>query len=71
MRKIREVTPWCQLQADDDHVVSLCLETVLDGHMVLVFCPTKNWCEKLAETVAREFTRFAQLSVVPQATSRR
>ncbi len=33
----------------------LCLETVLAGHSILIFCPTKNWCEKLAETVAKEF----------------
>ena len=28
------------------------------GHSILVFCPTKNWCEKLADTVAREFYRL-------------
>jgi len=35
-------------------VVPLCIETLRDGHSVLIFCPTKNWCERLAETVARE-----------------
>ena len=43
------------VQGDSDHLVYLCLETVLAGHSVLVFCPTKSWCEKLAETVAKEF----------------
>ena len=42
-------------QGDSDNLVYLCLETVLAGHSVLVFCPTKNWCEKLADTVAKEF----------------
>ena len=44
-----------QKQGDSDNLVYLCLETVLAGHSVLVFCPTKNWCEKLADTVAKEF----------------
>ena len=42
-------------QGDDDHVVPLCIETIREGHSILIFCPTKNWCEKLSETVAREF----------------
>ena len=41
---------------DEDHVIHLCLETVAkDRCSVLVFCPTKNWCEKLADSIAREF----------------
>ena len=43
------------LQADDDHIIPLCLETVCQGHAVLIFCPTKNWCEKLSEAIAKEF----------------
>ena len=43
---------------DDDHVVHLCAETVMEGRSILIFCPTKLWCEKLAETIAREFFRM-------------
>lgn len=43
------------LQGDDDHIVTLCYETVQGGHSILIFCPSKNWCEKLADTIAREF----------------
>ncbi|XP_068085196.1 DNA polymerase theta [Anabrus simplex] len=39
---------------DPDHIIHLCLETIFDGHSSLIFCPTKNWCEKLAESIAKE-----------------
>ena len=55
LQKIREVDLSVVFKGDTDHVVPLCLETLSDGHSVLIFCPTKNWCEKLAETIAREF----------------
>ena len=38
---------------DDDQITSLCYQTICDGHCVLVFCPTKSWCEKLATTIAK------------------
>ncbi|KAH3739593.1 hypothetical protein DPMN_046247 [Dreissena polymorpha] len=41
------------LQGDEDHVVPLCIETMRGGHSILIFCPTKNWCESLAEQVAK------------------
>ncbi|KAK8400534.1 hypothetical protein O3P69_003295 [Scylla paramamosain] len=43
------------LRGDRDHLMQLCLETVLEGFSVLVFCPSKAWCENLAEAVAKEF----------------
>ncbi|XP_074856845.1 DNA polymerase theta isoform X1 [Carettochelys insculpta] len=55
MKLMREFQPMLQVKGDEDHVVSLCYETVRDGHSVLLFCPSKNWCEKLADNVAREF----------------
>uniref|UniRef100_A0A3B5B572 DNA polymerase theta n=1 Tax=Stegastes partitus TaxID=144197 RepID=A0A3B5B572_9TELE len=52
---IRQFTPALHVKGDDDHIVSLCYETVREGHSVLLFCPSKNWCEKLADSIAREF----------------
>ncbi|XP_071359277.1 DNA polymerase theta isoform X3 [Trachinotus anak] len=52
---VRQFTPALHIKGDDDHIVSLCYETVREGHSVLLFCPSKNWCEKLADSIAREF----------------
>ncbi|XP_070322130.1 DNA polymerase theta isoform X1 [Odocoileus virginianus] len=55
MKLVREFQPMLQVKGDEDHVVSLCYETIRDNHSVLLFCPSKKWCEKLADTIAREF----------------
>lgn len=52
---VRELSPVQGLSGDEDQVISLCLETIQQGHSVLIFCPTKNWCEKLADNIARQF----------------
>lgn len=39
---------------DADHTIYLAIETVAAGNGVLIFCPSKNWCETLATSVARE-----------------
>ncbi|KAG8014817.1 DNA polymerase theta [Nibea albiflora] len=52
---VRQFTPALHIKGDDEHIVSLCYETVMEGHSVLLFCPSKNWCEKLADSIAREF----------------
>ena len=51
-------------QGDRDHLMQLCLETVLEGFSVLVFCPSKAWCENLAEAVAKEFYEIGRRNVV-------
>uniref|UniRef100_A0A8C4VI48 DNA polymerase theta n=1 Tax=Gopherus evgoodei TaxID=1825980 RepID=A0A8C4VI48_9SAUR len=61
MKLVREFQP--MLQGDEDHVVSLCYETLRDGHSVLLFCPSKNWCEKLADIIAREFHNLQHWSL--------
>ncbi|XP_063662215.1 DNA polymerase theta isoform X10 [Pan troglodytes] len=55
MKLVREFEPMLQVKGDEDHVVSLCYETIRDNHSVLLFCPSKKWCEKLADIIAREF----------------
>uniref|UniRef100_A0A182QX53 DNA polymerase theta n=1 Tax=Anopheles farauti TaxID=69004 RepID=A0A182QX53_9DIPT len=37
---------------DPDHVALLALETILEGCAVIVFCPSKDWCEQLAVALA-------------------
>ncbi|XP_016055399.1 PREDICTED: DNA polymerase theta [Miniopterus natalensis] len=74
MKLVREFQPMLQVKGDEDHVVSLCYETIRDNHSVLLFCPSKKWCEKLADIIAHEFynlhhqaeglTRSSELSPV-------
>lgn len=60
MKPVREFRPAIQVKGDEDQIISLCYETVCDGHSILIFCPSKNWCEKLADTIAREFYNLHQ-----------
>lgn len=62
MNTIREIRGGT-VSGDEDHVIPLCKETILEGHSVLVFCPTKNWCEKLAESIAKQFFDTGSLAV--------
>ncbi|KAM6224815.1 DNA polymerase theta [Rhynchocyon petersi] len=55
MKLVRKFQPMLQVKGDEDHLVSLCYETIHDNHSVLLFCPSKKWCEKLADIIAREF----------------
>lgn len=41
-----------ELQTDTDNILQLCLETIESSCSVLIFCPTKNWCENLAQQIA-------------------
>ncbi|XP_044598608.1 DNA polymerase theta-like, partial [Cotesia glomerata] len=52
---LRELNPYSELSNDPDNIIQLCLETVLDSHSILIFCPSKNWCESLANQIAAAF----------------
>ncbi|XP_036322893.1 DNA polymerase theta isoform X2 [Rhagoletis pomonella] len=60
MRPLRDISerlqgekyPFPPLQNDNDHVAQLCIETLLEGCSVIVFCPSKDWCENLATQLA-------------------
>ncbi|KAM9436977.1 DNA polymerase theta [Salvelinus alpinus] len=52
---VRTFKPLITVKGDEDHILSLCYETVSEGHSVLLFCPSKSWCEKLSDSIARAF----------------
>ncbi|XP_042167173.1 DNA polymerase theta [Oncorhynchus tshawytscha] len=52
---VRTFEPLITVKGDEDHILSLCYETVSEGHSVLLFCPSKSWCEKLSDSIARAF----------------
>ncbi|XP_073523632.1 DNA polymerase theta-like isoform X2 [Phyllobates terribilis] len=70
MAAVREMEPLIHVKGDDDHVVSLCYETLQGGHAILIFCPSKNWCEKLSDTIAREFYNLYQRAALEAADGR-
>lgn len=53
MELIRTLTEdTAEFSNDQDNIAQLCLETIAEKCSVIVFCPTKERCEKLALTVA-------------------
>ncbi|KAH8382703.1 hypothetical protein KR009_004872 [Drosophila setifemur] len=53
LRDISEKKEMRQALANDsDNVAQLCIETLLEGCSVIVFCPSKDWCENLAVQLA-------------------
>jgi len=52
---VGSVLPAVELQHDRENISWLCLETVMAGHSILIFCPIKSWVEKLSEAIAKDF----------------
>ncbi|KAH8402756.1 hypothetical protein KR215_009879, partial [Drosophila sulfurigaster] len=52
MRDISRMSAVPPLGNDSDQVAQLCIETLLEGCSVVVFCPSKDWCENLAVQLA-------------------
>ena len=58
--EIRTFDKALSFPGDEDDILLICRERVTEGHSVLIFCPTKNWCESLAVTIAK--ASFLQLN---------
>lgn len=52
MELIRSITINEEFQNDQDNVGQLCIETILEGSAVIIFCPSKDWCESLSIHIA-------------------
>lgn len=57
LKRVRRLEPLPDLNEDTDNILQICLETIRDSCSILIFCPTKNWCENLAQQVAMAFWR--------------
>ena len=52
MKRIRDLGDPNLPANDEDDILKLCEKTIINGHSVLIFCPTKQWCENLAASIA-------------------
>lgn len=54
MEKLRnlETESYQQFGKDQDNIAQLCIETITDGYSVIIFCPSKDWCETLCLHIA-------------------
>lgn len=50
--EVIQTIPSSEMATEDDEIAEICSRQVIDRHSVLIFCPTKAWCEKLATTLA-------------------
>lgn len=58
LKLIRKLSPLPELGTDTDNILQLCLETIKDSCSILIFCPTKNWCENLSQQIATAFFKI-------------
>lgn len=48
------------IEKDPDHIALLCIETICNSGAVIIFCPSKDWCEKLAMHVAQNIYKLGK-----------
>ncbi|XP_066246789.1 DNA polymerase theta-like [Euwallacea similis] len=55
---LRKLEPLVDVEVDTDFILQLCLEVIRDSYSVLIFCPTKKWCESLAQQLSQAFFKI-------------
>ncbi|CAH0552774.1 unnamed protein product [Brassicogethes aeneus] len=64
LKLIRKLQPLPDLGTDTDNILQLCLETIQESCSVLIFCPTKNWCENLSQQISVAFFKIGNSNTV-------
>lgn len=62
MNLLRELdsSAYAEYPQDSDNVGQLCIETLLEGCSVIVFCPSKDWCASLSTHIAGYIYRIGK-----------
>lgn len=62
MNLIRMITKdgYSAIENDQDNIAQLCIETITNSAAVIVFCPSKDWCESLAIHVAQNIYKLGK-----------
>lgn len=53
LRQVSDDEEYQVLSKDPDNIGRMCVETILENGSVIVFCPSKDWCETLANHLAK------------------
>lgn len=56
LKKILELKNGCEScnkEEEEEDIALICNERLQQGHSILIFCPTKAWCEKLSLSLAK------------------
>lgn len=62
MNLIRTISndEYANIQNDPDNIAQMCIETIVNAASVIVFCPSKDWCESLALHVSQNIYKLGK-----------
>lgn len=62
MNSVRAISKdeYAMIGNDPDNIAQLCIETIVSSASVIIFCPSKDWCESLAIHVAQNIYKLGK-----------
>ena len=69
LKKISELKNGCEsCNKEEEDIALMCNERLQQGHSILIFCPTKAWCEKLSLSLAKALSLQVLLTEEEETT---